>query len=100
MRVPKGSALFARVSKAALIVCILGYSSAHAAGPAGPGEAVGVTPPPAEEVEKPEFLSLDTGYAFTDGTNFYYADFSAALNGDSSRSGFFIEGYGDRKSVV
>jgi hypothetical protein len=93
MRVQKCSALFARF-KAALVVCILGYSGAHAAGPAGPGEAVGVAPPPAEEVEKPEFLSLDTGYAFTEGTNFYYADFSAALNGDSSRSGFFIEGYG------
>ena len=94
MRVLKGSALFARISKAALIVSILGYSSAHAAGPAGPGAGGGVAPPPAEEAEETEFLSVDTGYAFTEGTNFYYADFSAALNGDSSRSGFLIEGYG------
>jgi hypothetical protein len=37
---------------------------------------------------------LDTGYAFTEDSNFYYADFWAALNGDWSRSGFFITGYG------
>jgi hypothetical protein len=99
MRPLKGSALFARnlISKAALIVSILGCSSAHAAGPAGPGEGGGyetVAPRPAEAAPETDFLSFDTGYAFTEDSNFYYADFWAALNGDSSRSGFVIDGYG------
>lgn len=101
MRALKGSALFARnfISKAALIVSILGCSSAHAAGPAGPGEGGGSEIPvvalsPTEAAPETSFLSFDTGYAFAEGSNFYYADVSAALNGDDSRSGFFIEGYG------
>lgn len=94
------------ISKTALVVSILGCSSAHAAGPTGPEggnfpsdsvvvteEVPGVAPPAA--AAKPEgFLSFDTGYALTEDSNFYYADFWAALNGDWSRPGFFIEGFG------
>ena len=96
------SALLGRhsISKIALVVSIIGCSSAHA-GPTGPEggnfpdyevvtEEAAVEPMP-----KPEgFLSFDTGYAWTEDSNFYYADFWAALNGDWSRPGFFIEGWG------
>ena len=100
--------MFARhlVTKTALVVAVLGCSSAYAAGPTGPEgsnipsdivvvteEVPGVAPRPTVSV--PEgFLSFDTGYAVTEDSNFYYADFWAALNGDWSRPGFFIEGFG------
>ena len=84
-----GSALFARhlISKTALVVSILGCSSAHAAGPTGPeggnfpGDSVvvteevpGVAPRPAE-AEPEGFLSFDTGYAFTEDFEFLLCRF-------------------------
>jgi hypothetical protein len=84
----------------------LGISSAHAAGPTGPGESVGfpgdATVPPdgisgdasaAAEAGKTDFMSLYTGYSYAEDSNFYYLGGSAALNGDSSRRGFLIEGF-------
>jgi hypothetical protein len=97
MRALTRSAFWVWIYKAAFIIAILSCSSAHAAGPAGPGaggNSSGVTLPPAQAAPETNFLSFDTGYTYTNGSNFYYADVWAALNGDWSRSGFFIDGYG------
>jgi hypothetical protein len=96
----------ALLSTIALSVFALGISSAHAAGPNGPGESVGfpgdATVPPdgidgdasaAAEAGKTDFMSLYTGYSYAEDSNFYYLGGSAALNGDSSRPGFLIEGF-------
>jgi hypothetical protein len=92
------SALFTwnAISKAAFIIAILACSSARAAGPTGPGEGIdssSFTLPAAQAAPETNFLSIDTGYAFAEGSNFFYADFYAALNGDWSRPGFFTTGY-------
>ncbi len=94
------------ISTIASIVFVLSLPSAHAAGPSGPGEPVDfpddATVPadgisgdasPVAEAGETDFMSLYTGYSYAEDSNFYYVGASAALNGDSSRRGFLIEGF-------
>ena len=64
---------------------------------AGPGEAAGpvdLNPPVPEPVLDTDFISIYTGFEFVDDSNFYYAGFVAALNGDLLRQGFLFQGFG------
>ena len=69
---------------------------------AGPGEGAS-TPDPfgnqpyveAQVIElNPDFITIYSGYEFVKDSNFYYGGFIGALNGDLSRSGFLVQGFG------
>lgn len=79
---------------------------ARAAGPSGPGEAATFPDEPAtqeitvggpqEPVTPPDidFMTVYTGYEWVEDSNFYYVGGVAALNGDLSRPGFLVQGFG------
>ena len=69
-------------------------SSVRAAGPGQSADPTDLNPPVPEQGPDPAFIALYTGFEFVDDANFYYAGFLAALNGDLSRRGFVIQGFG------
>ena len=83
---------------AATIILTLCHGSVSYA--AGPGEAapdpyadqpyLNVTP----AAPDPDFITIYTGYEFVEDSNFFYAGFIAAANGDLARPGFLIQGFG------
>ena len=86
-----------RLSCATALTFLLLDWNAYAA---GPGEAGGqpyadeaYVDTKATEPDK-DFVSIYSGYEWVEDSNFFYAGFDVALNGDLSRRGFLLSGFG------
>ena len=69
-------------------------SSAHATGPGESAGPVDLVPPVPDPVPDPDFITIYSGFEIVEDSNFFYSGFIAAVNGDLSRHGFLIQGFG------
>ena len=79
----------------AVLSFVLFGSNAYAAGPGdNPTSLPNPAEAPVEAQPKPDFVSTYAGGEFVNESNLAYVGFDMALNGDLSRRGFVLSGYG------
>jgi hypothetical protein len=77
----------------AVSLSLLG-SSARGAGPGESADSLDLNTPVPSSVADVDFMTIYSGFEFVDDANFFYAGLLAALNGDLSRRGLLIQGFG------